>query len=717
MKNPLDNFQSHSIHYVMVAANNTEDLRSLFDGPGKKDEITAKRASTLQAIDATRNLGDKVFLPNNSSDSGCYLVLDTRRFSQFTIDNFELTMYPQSMSNSNSLSSYVHYTEGKLKIIDAVGVSFANFLQYLTEKLLQVNFTGATFALRILFIGHLDNGGYEVVQTITIPIQFKDIKLDLNNVRGVYDCTFMPVVTLQDYGNGADWTNIGNATSYFSGNSVNNLGDLVQSFEDNLNKESLKMYQALTARVVQRGKAFKDVSSIGRPVQYMITIPEAWEKYKFSGPSQGATTETNFVDVLKQEDLKRAQASKDQEKKTQPEGTPVTKDSYLTVPAGWTIMQVLDKMFSQCIEISKLANFASTESTPKTVKFYKQLVMLTSDAESFTVHVDVLEFEVPNVYLAESGQASQITEKDDKIFKTEVINGKEVKVPRNFLEFDYIFSGKNLDVLELDLAISNLAFMLSNKVEVGAGNLNSNVSTETQTDGKGVTKDQRVVQAFRQKDPVLIPRLTHAQKNNFSDIASNVVAPDNSSPQEINQQYTQNLSNWYFQSPIQAKLVMRGNPFFLDKCTVQYLPPHIRSRTLLDSSGTVSKADMSIKQNYRRSLEQYLEGDGQSGVSRQSDGSFRVTGDLSGPSITTSPTFAKINIFGPNVDFISAEPIAGQNFAQRLFDTGYFTVMEVVSKIEGSKFTQDLKLFSNGLYGVPTMTAQGAQANPNPQEK
>lgn len=714
LKNDLDDFQSHSIHYVMVASNNTEDLRALFDGVGDKEEITAKRASTLQAIDATRALGDKVFLPNNSSNSGCYLVLDTRRFSQFTVDNFEVTMYPQSLSNAKSLSSYVHYTEGKFKIIDAVGVSFANFLQYLTEKLLQVNFTGATFAIRILFIGHLADGSSKVVQSITLPITFKDIKLDLNDVRGIYDCTFMPVVSLQDYGNGADWTNIGNATSYFSGNSVNNLGDLVQSFEDNLNKESLKMYQALTARVAQRGKAFKDVTSIGRPVQYMITIPESWAKYKFSGPSQGATTETNFVDVLKQEDLKRAQASKDQEKKTQPEGTPVTKDSYLTVPAGWTIMQVLDKMFGQCLEISKLANFASTESTPKSVKFYKQLVMLTSDAESFTVHVDVLEFEVPNVYLAESGQASQLTENDEKIFEKRIVNGKEVKVPKNLIEFDYIFSGKNLDVLELDLAISNLAFMLSNKVEVGSANLNSNVSAESQSNGKGVTEDQHIAQAFRQKDPVLIPRLTNGQKNNFSDIASNVVALDNSSPQEINQQYTQNLSNWYFQSPIQAKLVMRGNPYFLDKCNVQYVPPHIRSRTLLDASGEVSKADTSVKQNYRKALETYLDGNG---MNRQNDGSFQVTNRLAGPNLATSPMFAKVNIYGPNVNFISSEPIAGQDFAQKLFDTGYFTVMEVISKIEGTKFTQELKLFSNGLFGAPTFTAQGAQANPNPQEQ
>jgi hypothetical protein len=703
--NELDDFQSHSIHYVMVGSNNTEDIRLLFD--------PQYQSSTIQAIDACRSLGDRVFLKDVATNSSCFLVLDTRRFSQFSIDNFEITMYPQSLSNPKSLSSYVHYTEGKLRIIDSVGISFANFMQYMTEKLLQVNFTGAVFALRILFVGHLSDGSSKMVQSITIPVTFQDIKLDLNDVRGIYDCTFMPVVSLKDYGNGADWTNIGNATSYFSGTSVNNLGDLVQSFEDNLNKESLKLYQAMTARVVNRGQSFKNVDSIGRPVQYMITIPESWAKYQFSGPSQGAATETNFVDVLKQEDLRRAQTSENQEKKTQNTGTPVTKDSYLTVPAGWTIMQVLDKMFAQCIEISKLANFASTESTPKSVKFYKQLVMLTSDAETFTVHVDVIEFEVPNVYLAESGQASQITEKDDAIFEKRMVNGKEVKVPRNFIEFDYIFSGRNIDVLQLDLNIQNLAFMLSNKIAVGSANLVSNVSAETPENGKGVTNDQHVVQSFRQKDPVLIPRLTQSQKNNFSDFSANATTSDNSSPQEINQQFTQNLSNWYFQSPVQAKMIMRGNPHFLSKATFQFLPEHIRPRTLVDDSGTVSTANSSVKQTYRKKLEEHLAGPN---MARQSDGSFRVTGQLSGPNIASSPLFAKINIFGPNVNFINAEPIAGQDFAQKLFDTGYFNVMEVVSKIENSKFTQELKLYSNGLYGAPSITAQGAQAKPNPQE-
>lgn len=703
--NDLDNFQSHSIHYVMVASNTTEDIRLLFD--------PQYQTSTLQAIDACRTLGDRVFLNSVANNNSCYLVMDTRRFSQFTVDNFEIKLFPQSLSNPQSMSSYVHYTDGKIRIIDAVGISFANFLQYLTEKLLQVNFTGATFALRLLFVGHKSDGSHEVVQSITIPITFKDIKLDLNDVRGVYDCTFMPVISLSDYGIGADWTNIGNATSYFTGESVNTLGDLVQSFEDNLNSESLKMYQALTARVVQRGKSFKNVDSIGRPVQYMITIPDTWKSYKFTGPSQGAATETNFVEVLKQEDLRRAQTSEKQEKKTEATGTPTTKDSHLTVPAGWTIMQVLDKMFSQCIEISKLANFASTESTPKTVKFYKQLVMVTSDATSFTVHVDVVEFEVPNVYLAESGQASQITEKDSLLFETVMKDGKEVKVPKNLAEFDYIFSGKNIDVLQLDLNISNLAFMLSNKVEVGGANLVSNVSSKTPSDGKGVVSDQHIAQTFRQKDPVLIPRLTQGQKNNFADVASNVTALDNSTPQEINQQYVQNLSSWYFQSPVQAKMVIRGNPHFLSKVTFQYMPEHVRVKSINDN-GTISSTNLTAKETYRKNLEQHLEGPN---ITRTSSGTFKVTGQLSGPSTAMSPLFAKINIFGPNVDFISAEPIANQDFAQKLFDTGYYHVMEVVSKIENSKFTQELTLFSNGLYGVPTMTAQGAQANPNPQEQ
>ena len=699
--NQLDTFQSHSIHYVMVASRTTEDIKTLFN-PGQA-------ATTLQAIDNCRQLGDQVALPN-VENGATFLMLDTRRFSQYTIDNFELTLYPQSMGNPQSLAAYVHYTEGKLRIIDATGISFSNFLQYLSEKLLQVNFTGMTIAMRVLFIGHEADGTHKVVQSVTLPVIFKDIKVDLNDVKGVYDCSFFPTLAMPDYGNAADWTNIGSATNYFSGEGSNLLGALVQSFEDSLNRESLKLYQATNARVAQRGKSFKDVGRFGRQVQYMITIPEKWESYKLSGPSQGASTETNFAEVLKQEDLRRAQTSENAEKKTDNSGVSVPKDSFVSAGAGWTIMEVLDKIFSQCVEIAKLANFSKTDQTPKTIIFYKQLVAVTSDTESFVVHVDVVEFEVPNVYLAESGQTSQVTDRDDQLFTTEIRNGKEVKVPTNMIELDYIFSGTNIDVLEFDLQIQNLAFMLSNSINTGASSMNTASSgADDQKDGRGAVQDEKIAQTFRPNDPVLIPRKSQYEKTNFTNYAQNASSDGDNSPRELIQQFTANLSAYYFQSPTKAKLVLRGNPHFLSFITPQYMPDHVKAVTLA-ADGTISEANKSVKTKYRDGLMNNLGGPN---MTRQSNGTFKVEGQLSGPSITTTPLYASVNVFGPNVDFLTAEPIAGQDFAKRLFDMGYFTVMEVVTRIEGSKFTQELKMNTNALYGSPSYTAQGAQGTPS----
>jgi hypothetical protein len=708
LKNRLDQFRSHSVHYVVIAARSTEDVRAFTDGSADA------QTRTLQAIEAAKQLGDEIVLPGKSSSNVAFLMLDTRRFSQFTIDNFSLETVIDGFRVPGSTSPHVTGTNMTFTVTDNVGISFANFLQYLMDQKLQVSYDGMTLLVRLLFIGHLSDGSSQVVQSVTVPAIFNKIELELTDTKGVYNCTLFPLIGMSSTRNmNARWTSIGNAVTYFTGKGANTLGAMVASFEKSLNKESLKRYAQLNAQTQQPGKGAKQGTRYGRPVQYMITIPKTWETYRFSGPAQGSAVEINFAELLKEEEARRQNQANQSQQKNAPNASAPARDTYLSVDPDWTITDVLDKMFAQTGEVSKLANFSTVSANTPSIKFYKQLVSVTSDNEAFTVHVDVVEFEIPNVELAT--KTTTVSQQDEFMYQVVQEPGRAPrKEPRNFIELDYIFSGKNMDVLSLDLKIENLNIMLMQGVKIGSGELeDATIRGQDQPNGEGVGADRRTVQGMRQKDPLLMPQMTALQRNNFSDIGTRARDESNLTPQEVNQQYVRNLSAFYNAGPVTAKLVLRGNPDIMAGVTLQDIQQHVTAVTVTAATGEISSTNTSVKAKYRADLEKSLLGPG---ITRASSGAFRVSNPLSGPSPMTSPVFVKVNVFGPNVNFVTNAPIAGQDFAQQLFYQNFYFLQKLTSKIEGSKFTQELDLLSYSVYGYTGWTAQGPQANVRPQE-
>lgn len=704
-QNQLDQFNSHSVHYVILACRSTEDIR-LFSS-----------SDSLQAVDACRQLGDEVRIDSSKGRGSVFLMLDTRRFSQFTIDNFTLETYIAGFAVPGSATPNSTATKMTFQVIDSVGISFANFLQYLMDQKLQVSFNGMTLLVRTLFIGHRLDGSSEVIQSTAIPAIFNKIEVDLNDTKGIYNCDLFPLVGMpSNAGYNAKWTSIGTASSYFTGIGDNTLGAIVNSFESRLNEQSLKRYAQYNADVQIAGGRTKNAGQYGRPVQYMITLPKEWESFKFNGPNQNRAEEVSFTEIqaeLQKLETNRAKTAAEAQKKAQATAKAAGKDSFVAVDPDLTITEVLDVIFSQCAEVAKLGNFTKQQDSHGDLKFYKHLVTVTSDDVSFTVHVDVVEFMVPNAQLnqqATKGAASTASNYDQLLFETQSRPGfLPVKVPRNFIELDYIFTGKNLDVLHLDLKIENLNWLLMQSSKLGAASLNQVAAEgQKQTDGEGVGQDRRMAQGMRQKDPALIPQRTADEARNFANIASNATSGgDDASPQAVNLQYKRNLSAFYNAGPIDAKLQLRGNPRLFDRVALTDIPQHVSAITV--SGGTSSSINAAVKTRYRENLERNLLG--------ISDRNTPIpkgpisTEMLSGPSFVTSPVFVKVNVFGPNVNFLTNELIANQDFGQELFYDNYYWLNKITSKIEGSKFTQELDLKSYSVYGYSTGTAQNGTAS------
>ena len=637
-----------------------------------------------------------------------YLVLDTRRFSQFTVDSFSIETLISGLTIPGSESPHSTAIDMSFTVVDNVGISFANFLQYIMDQKLQVSYDGMTLLLRVLFIGHepvVGGNSYtsrgDVVQSITIPCFFSSIEVQLTETRGVYTCKLFPMLGMpSNAAYNSRWTNIGQAVTYFSGPAANTLGAVVQSFENELNRQSLDRYKQLNAVTQSPGQPNKTTRQFGRPVQYMITIPSKWEAYTFSGPSVGAASEINFAELLKTEAATESRSTEQQQRRAQQNAAAPAQDAYVSVLPEWTITEVLDKIFSQTTEIAKLANFVQSQANQQTIRFYKQLVSVTSDDSTFTVHVDVVEYEVPNVQAPAGAGTAQGA--SDSLFMIDPSTGN--RVPKNFIEYEYIFSGKNLDVLSFDLKIENLNFLLMQGSKLGEGEIfRAAISGDEQKDGEGAASETKTVGAMRAKDPLLMPVMTPQQQTNFSNYSATSRPAGELTPQEINQQYMKNLSAFYNAAPYTAKLELRGNPDLLAGVVLQRLPRHIRTVTV-NADGTVSNTNLDNKRAYRRELEQSL------GIS--TTGVYRGTGPLSGPSFVSTPLFVKVNVFGPNVDFVTNELVQGEAFTQRLFIDNYYFLSKIVSKIEGAKFTHEADLMTYSVYGagsIVTNTQGGAR--------
>lgn len=700
LTNPLDQFQSHSIHYVMLAARSTEDVRGFtVDSPQAQSE-------TLSAIDSAGYLGAEVKLSGTSST---YLIIDTRRFSQFGVENFELETIMAGFQVPGSKSPNSTALNMKFTVLDQSGIAFANFLQYIMDQRLQVSYDGMTLLVRVLFIGHRADGTTTIVQSVTIPAMFISIHLDLNEIKGIYNCELRPMIGMNS--NGAvnpKWTTIGTASSFFSGASANTLGAVVSAFEQNLNKESLKQYSALNAQT-QKDGVKTSVGRYGRPVQYMITLPSKWDEFIFSGPTQGGAVETQFKELLKKKEEAAAKSAAEAQKKSQQNTTVPAKDSYVAVDPSLSITEVLDVIFSQCVEVARLGNFTKKQDTDGSVKFYKHLITVTSDDNSFTVHVDVVEFIVPNVDLATGSGANSVASNDQEFYEIKKMSdGTSKRTPRQYIEYEYIFSGKNVDVLSMDLKIENLNFLLMQGTKLGQGELFTRTSDgQNQSDSAGTVSDQHPVYGRRRKDPALIPVRSTGDRTNYANLAANAKTDGDATPQAISQQYTQNLQAFYASGPVEAKLQLRGNPDLMVSTALQSIPKHVSAISITNEGGVTSSANLSVKAKYRADFEKdLLKLNSSSGTVGEPINSSMLTGR----NFVSGPVFTKVNIYGPNVDFMTGGANPGASTIQLFYDNYYF-LDRVVSKIEGAKFTQELSMRAFSLYNFPNTSADGAKTS------
>ena len=673
--NPLDEFSTYSIHYVMLACRTTEEAKVFAS--------ESNNAATLAAIESVNLLGEAV--PYGNHDTA-FLIMDTRRFSQFTISDLKYDVFINGIEKGGSTGNLA--TNLSMTIVDSVGISFLNFLQWLLDTKMQANFDGVIFMLRVVFVGHTPAGKTETIQTVTIPMHLFKLELNLDYAKGVYNAEFMPNMNFDTQRHNR-WLSISNATTYYTGKGTNKLGSLVQSFENQLNDRSAAFFNSVKKIVNEKQQAGVSGSGnekFGRMVNYMITIPEDWEEMEYDGASMAAATETIFRKPAAEKNAK-APDSKVGE----------VKDSNMAVEPGTTITEVLDLMFRQVKKIANLAAGERVEGKNGFVTFYKHFVGISSSDDLIVVHVDVVKFIVPNIVLDDKQNVGQNA---DEFYR--MVDGK--RLPRNFAEFDYIYTGKNSDILNFDMKLQDLQFLLASNLKLGAGAM-AGVTAHGQVDEKegNVDRKSELVNA-RAYDPLIMPRQSKKELENFSHFASLTTRQPGADLNKASQDATRNLSMFYAMSPITTVLTIRGNPLIMAKFNQSAFLPHMTAFTNSSQQQGISQVNTKVKSDYRKQFEKDIiksttSTTGEATIER-SQGGLKVVNTLGDANYASSPVFVKINIMGPNVDFRTSDLVRGEDFSKAILNDNYYVVMKLTNKIEGSNFTQDLELYSHNVFGA-----------------
>jgi hypothetical protein len=339
-------------------------------------------------------------------------------------------------------------------------------------------------------------------------------------------------------------------------------------------------------------------------------------------------------------------------------------------------------MFEMTPGISELGNFQQSAYSVGFVKFFKFIVGITSTNADVTVHVDVVEFTIPKIS-AKDSEANKATTNENKFYTTRTINGVEMRIPMNYFTYDYIFTGRNKDILNMDVKIQNFQMLLAANLKVGPGAL----AQVSQNSGEYVQPDQVAKDLLnaRPYDAILLPLDSEASFKAFSQIAKTITTKRSSENQEHQQQYLKNLSMFYAASPIVVSMTIRGNPFIMHKFNMG---------VTLDTLGAITAP--TDRKQYRLFLDNLLK----KNFSQTGTGKFAGSpAVLNDESYVTSPVFVHLNIMGPAVDDSTGTPLKGKYVSSVLSDN-YYAVFKVTNNIQGHTFTQDLELYSHNIFGV-----------------
>jgi hypothetical protein len=685
--NPLDNYRTYSYHFILTLANSTEAHRKLLEKDGFMSAVNGVGLGGELKLD-----GEKAFL-----------LVDTRRFSQYSITSFETSQIYGTGSPDNPS---VPASTTKIKLVDSTGLSFFNYLMDTMKNKLQSTRSSAFFMLAIVFTGHTDDETTTTISTCYIPMVLINMGFEFSSNGSTYDIEFMEIEGNPGAGV-PQLVDLGDIKAISTENKSNTVGGMIQSLEDNLNLSSLRFFQKYTNEALTRTSSAqqKNFTQAGKLVQYMITLPKEWENFSLNTAGKSTNTEQVFLAKTKKQQaegraqldaaVSQAQLSGNSE---QLKSAIKARDSYKSFSFSTTIPDAIKVILESSKEYLMLASTEKRKAGEAMV--HKTVVNVTSDQTSYVVHYDIYPYRAPKVKPDDKGtngavQTSSATRK--------LSNGQI----RNLISYDYIFSGKNSHVLDLKIEFSPHAAAAGLDMDLNMGQSrfaeNSIAGQKTgsvDAASNGLNKTIDFNPLMRAGEPVFSPTSTREQSKNF--VGQNVEEMKSAeaiSNLKAKQEHSSTMAVLHFLGSLQTQLTIRGNPNLIRKYADRNVRGGVAPHTIPMSAVslkqlTTTPAEKLFKTNLKPTITGGKEKYYKDFVKpRQDDKQTSGTDPLiNGGDISGNPVFVKVNIFAPNVDFEGNTIPGDPMFTNKFFFDGVYMIAIITHTFENGTFKHVMTL-------------------------
>lgn len=415
--NPLRQFRSYSYHFIMVACESTLVLDYL-SSPAATNSFERK----LNGVTDPRNPKTNIITAKdgNGKTIGNYvIVIDTRQDVDFVIEDVQwgTTFVGDENSSKSSVALNVVMTDGVINIMEPRGVNFLNVLADLGDQL-DVDMICMPFCLKTLFYGHKETGQVIPLNT-TVPLGF--IPVDIQGTIDERGTTYK--MDICGVTNGVVHNPSYNAI-------VDNMsfpvtkGQTLAQHLDTFTKKINDTYTQQRNIVLNETKNTIDLSA-SATVNYQIKLePNSIWLQKLTDFG------TNQPDQLTVEDGKHII------KGTKEGGIPEVILKLLTSSQQWV------KVAAQGNppDTINAENISGRFTFNVTQTFTSSSPSISQSQITVYIYVSEYRYDTVEVVSTPGGQQTQIP--------PPTIN------PNKVITFDYIFTGKNIDILGMEINLS-----------------------------------------------------------------------------------------------------------------------------------------------------------------------------------------------------------------------------------------------------------------------
>jgi hypothetical protein len=276
------------------------------------------------------------------------------------------------------------------------------------------------------------------------------------------------------------------------------------------------------------------------------------------------------------------------------------------------------------------------------------------------------------------------------------------------MEFDYIFSGKNTDILNFAMKINNVNLFIADNLVIGDKATQEVNKDQTNKEGDSAkTNEKKVIMKMREKDPVIPPEKTASQGANMPWVTE---TDNRNDAVQARQQFIHNMSLAHGASSFDVILQIRGNPNLFRRFVGAEVLPHVRISDSLDTGyvignesfvgggaggGNTNFLSESDRQTYKKALKDSI----------VNQVGLEVAQENGEPTLL--PFYVKVNIYGTDYDVQNSSANAFSAFGpyQKMWYQGYYLVTKIDHKFSSGQFTQDMMLSAipMDLYGQETI--------------